>query len=225
MQIQNTTIEITPTSRPGIFEFRPPFKNDSFLDEFRRKVGKPYRTWNVFRESWQVRPLDEGHLKLMADLLEKHFSCPVAIADEPARDETPAALDSHNDKENPMPIDHSSNHQTMAGDARLLPSPDRSLFEMVSDRFNDQGLPAGSIFRVRRIDQSPLPEGIACSLLELAAVEIDGAYFVGYIFQESTGEKKLLSTRREINLTAVSSFRIVGVNIRVRALPEESDAA
>lgn len=85
-----STIQITPTSRPGVFEFRPPFKNDDFIDEFKRKVAKSCRVWHVWRETWQVRPLDDGHLKYMADILEKHFARPVVIVEAaPAGPEMP----------------------------------------------------------------------------------------------------------------------------------------
>lgn len=62
MHTQHSTIEITLTNRPGVFEFRLPF-----------------------------RRVDEGHLKLMADLLEMNFSCSVVIVDaSPTGPEMPA---------------------------------------------------------------------------------------------------------------------------------------
>ena len=88
--MNSNTIEITPTSKPGVFEFHPPFRHDEFIDEFKRKVGKSFRVWHVWRETWQVRPLDDGHLKYMADILEKHFERPVVIVDPvPAGPEMP----------------------------------------------------------------------------------------------------------------------------------------
>ena len=75
-----TQIDITPTRRAGVYEFKPPAYNEAFLADFRRHIGKQFRVWHEFRHTWQVRPLDEGHLKLMADLLEKHFGIAVVIA-------------------------------------------------------------------------------------------------------------------------------------------------
>ncbi|QQS46465.1 MAG: hypothetical protein IPM66_21590 [Acidobacteriota bacterium] len=229
MQTQSTTIEITPTSRPGVFEFRPPFKNDGFLNEFRRKIGKPYRSWNVFRETWQVRPLDAGHLKLMADLLEKHFSRPVMIT-EPADPEPPAKLEEapcsccNSYPEEALMLNESSSiNQTFTPDARLV-TPGGDTFEMISDRFRESGLPEGALFRVRRIEGSPFIEGIACSTLELAVVKIDGSYYLGHFLQDSAGSRELISTRRRIDLTS-SSFQIVGINIRVTYRPVESEEA
>lgn len=55
------------------YDFKPPRYNQDFLDQFKKEIGKPFRFWNEFRNCWQVKPVDDGMLKLIADLLTKHF--------------------------------------------------------------------------------------------------------------------------------------------------------
>lgn len=71
-------IEILPT-RPGHFRFRPPFSNESFLEEFERRIGRPFRCWNVFQQAWDIKPIDRQMLDLVADLLRRHFNMPVDV--------------------------------------------------------------------------------------------------------------------------------------------------
>lgn len=81
MHPQDTTaLKIEPT-RPGSYRLRPPHKNDEFLEEFKRKIGPAFRCWNVFQEAWDIRPIDKGHLELVADIARRHFGCQVEIID------------------------------------------------------------------------------------------------------------------------------------------------
>jgi hypothetical protein len=55
------------------YDFTPPFSNDAFLEDFYLRVGKQFRFWNTFKTCWQIRPVDNGMLELIASLLVKHF--------------------------------------------------------------------------------------------------------------------------------------------------------
>jgi hypothetical protein len=57
----------------GTYDFTPPFSNDAFLREFETEIGKPFRFWNTFKTCWQIKPVDQGMLDLIAALLVKHF--------------------------------------------------------------------------------------------------------------------------------------------------------
>ena len=65
-------IEIT-IGLHGKFEFKPPRYDEAFLEEFKLRIGRPFRFWNTFREIWQITPLDAGMVVLIGGLLEKHF--------------------------------------------------------------------------------------------------------------------------------------------------------
>ena len=57
----------------GTYDFKPPRYNQDFLDQFKKRIGERFRFWNKIKDCWQVKPVDDGMLKLIADLLTKHF--------------------------------------------------------------------------------------------------------------------------------------------------------
>lgn len=76
-------IEIKRCER-GTFDFAPPHLNEAFLDEFKLRIGKRFRFWNL-KGCWQITPLDREMLELIASLLRTHFKgYRVVIVDEPA---------------------------------------------------------------------------------------------------------------------------------------------
>lgn len=57
----------------GHYEFKTPRMNDGFLNEFKARIGKRFRFWNTFRESWQVTPLDDQMIDEVAKIVRRHF--------------------------------------------------------------------------------------------------------------------------------------------------------
>jgi hypothetical protein len=76
-------VEIKRVPR-GTYDFATPHRSEAFLDEFKMRIGKPFRFWNL-KGCWQITPLDRGMLELIAELLRKHYAgCRVVIVDESA---------------------------------------------------------------------------------------------------------------------------------------------
>lgn len=65
-------IVIAPSAR-GTWDFATPFANDAFLEAFYRQIGKPFRFWNVRRQIWEIKPVDDGMLDLIESLLRAHY--------------------------------------------------------------------------------------------------------------------------------------------------------
>ena len=65
-------ILIAPAAHGG-YEVKLPFRHYAFLAEFKLKIGRSFRTWNEFRECWQIKPIDAGHLELVAQIIRSHF--------------------------------------------------------------------------------------------------------------------------------------------------------
>ena len=76
-------IEIKRCER-GTYDFATPHLNEAFLDEFKVRIGKRFRFWNL-KGCWQITPLDREMVELIANLLRTHFKgYRVVIVDEPA---------------------------------------------------------------------------------------------------------------------------------------------
>lgn len=82
--IEKTPIIIQKMSR-GDYEYRAPFKHDAFLNEFKQRVGEPFRCWNTFRSSWRI---SQKHLtavefidlvEQVSEIINKHFRAHVAV--------------------------------------------------------------------------------------------------------------------------------------------------
>lgn len=74
--------EIKITRQPrGHYEFKTPRLNDGFLNEFKARIGKRFRCWNTFRESWQVTPADDEMIGLVAAIVRRHFPGYVVTVD------------------------------------------------------------------------------------------------------------------------------------------------
>lgn len=71
-------------SRRNTWDFAPPFRNDRFLEDFQTQIGKPFRFWNTRTSEWEIRPLDEGMLTLIEQLLAKHFPAYRVVRVQPA---------------------------------------------------------------------------------------------------------------------------------------------
>lgn len=76
-------ITISQTSR-GEWRFELPRKSDAFLNEFKARIGKPFRFWNTFKNSWDIKPIDRGMLELIAQIIERHYAIAVRIEAEAA---------------------------------------------------------------------------------------------------------------------------------------------
>ncbi len=71
-EVKRSKIAIRKTVR-GTYDFTPPFWHPDFLNEFKRVIGRPFRTWNEFRSAWQIKPVDQEMINLIAQMLERHF--------------------------------------------------------------------------------------------------------------------------------------------------------
>lgn len=76
--ITKPTITIQKMPR-GDYEIKLPFANESFLVDFKLRVGEPFRCFNTFRTSWRISQKHltaaefPGLLELIAGLIDKHF--------------------------------------------------------------------------------------------------------------------------------------------------------
>ena len=57
----------------GHYKFQLPFENDGFLDEFKTKIGLPFRTWHLQSASWNLKPLDAQMVGFVAEIIRRHF--------------------------------------------------------------------------------------------------------------------------------------------------------
>lgn len=58
----------------GRFVFCPPWKDQYFISDFKRRVGRPFRVWNDRANQWEVTPVDDQMAAYVADILRRHFA-------------------------------------------------------------------------------------------------------------------------------------------------------
>lgn len=58
----------------GRFVFCPPWKDQYFIADFKRRIGRPFRTWNASANQWEVTPLDAEMIPFIETILRRHFA-------------------------------------------------------------------------------------------------------------------------------------------------------
>lgn len=58
----------------GRFTFCPPWKDAEFISDFKRRVGRPFRTWNDRSNQWEVTPVDDQMAEYVAGIIRRHFA-------------------------------------------------------------------------------------------------------------------------------------------------------